>query len=325
MKAPIAQLLQQAVKAEKALTSAQLQHKRNADKLEAEKRKEAKGKPVAKAASTPALFDQGAASATRLPVYSQEEAKKLTTLRAPVVVQASSIIKEIFKEGCAAADLKEDFSASFKVATHDDPAARGSRRVPPGDGGRAFADAVHQCFPQISFKVPTAPELEAMFSTTVFGIGRSYDKVTAEHCGAAAARLTLEGSRSVVATSAQHLLSFMGRKGVTGHISQGRMFAFMRSMQPAMLAEYAKQCSMWSGTVGPGDMIITPYGFVVGELVSEATMGLRVSLAPSRNADEAAVSALAKRIEDLAGQPSSRALSHLCVTQRSCLFFWPAA
>ena len=70
-------------------------------------------------------------------------------------------------------------------------------------------------------------------------------------------------------------------------------------MNPAMLAEFTKECSLWTCTVSAGDFLYTPYGFLQAELVSQPTLGIRVPLICKESSHGNAVVAATKRMEEM--------------------------
>ena len=63
-----------------------------------------------------------------------------------------------------------------------------------------------------------------------------------------------------------------------------------------MLAEFTKECSLWTCTVSAGDFLYTPYGFLQAELVSQPTLGIRAPLICKESSHGNAVVAATKRM-----------------------------
>ena len=84
------------------------------------------------------------------------------------------------------------------------------------------------------------------------------------------------------------------------------MHHFFRYMNHAALKTYADECSLWSATLGRGDMLYLPYGMVVSEHVQARTLGLRFGLAIKAPADTSATNAIKWRIGECTLLPGQK-------------------
>ena len=305
IKVPIQTLLTRAAQAEKALAGAAARLKKDKEKLE----KEAASKSKAAGASSSigcALHDQGVQLAKRLPTSNLSEMPSIRDWSQPMVILAQTWVEEFTGEGHDVKKASEDFEATFSAAAYADKTFRASRPIAEGTG--ALRDKVFDAMGNMGglIKSLSCQELDNTLNPSIFGIGESYSKASSEYCGVACFRLTISGTRSVAMTSCVQLASYMTRKGVQGRMTQARMHHFFRSMNHAALKTYADECSLWSATLGRGDMLYLPYGMVVSEHVQARTLGLRFGLAIKAPADTSATNAIKRRIGECTLLPGQK-------------------
>lgn len=116
-------------------------------------------------------------------------------------------------------------------------------------------------------------------------------------------RATIVGTRSVVMIDSMQLSSHMARKGFQGKISMAPMTTFLQAMNLPALGDYCKQCTLWSGTVGSGGLLYTPYGSIMAEMVQTCTIILRLGVLFGNPSDPEAYNKAKHRASELAVQP----------------------
>ena len=291
------QLLGNGLKAEKTLKTAVEQLKKAAEK------KQEKASKAKKANASPSIpiFDQGASMATQ--VEKLAAGAKVNASK-PFLMDCSSVVSTLKEDG----KLTQQQAASFKVTFDEDrKKAKGIRvslRLEATDDKsvQEMTGAIYQIFEPVKAlaDLTTSPEcLKPSLVASFFGVDAGYDKVSAESFGLATGRLCLEGTRCVVATEMMQLSGFMERKGIAGPIPAAKMTSFFKATNPAMLAEFTTECSLWTCTVSAGDFLYTPYGFLQAELVSQPTLGIRVPLICKESSHGNAVVAATKRMEEM--------------------------
>ena len=301
VKGAINNLLMRAAGAEKALTHAEAQLQRDAAKLAAEMQKPQIRVPV----SADVLHDQGMSLAKLVAVHSIETAATVADFAVPFVVNAQPWVEEVQSEASQLKPQINDFLASFSPACDANQQFRASRPVPAGEGGQAFRQKLSGIFARgvaaasLVTSVGDEDIDSKLLTTSVFGISEQYKRASMELCGLACFRFGLQGTRSIVMTNSLQLIGFVVRKGVAGRITTSRQAQFFRAMNFSTLQEFAKQCSLWSVTVGPGDLLYVPYGTVVSEVLTARTVGIRVGVVVRSPADGAAHNLISTHIEGL--------------------------
>ena len=300
IKNPVQQLLSATSRAEKFLKTAIEGLKKTELKAAAEARK-----PKKPDQESIALFDQGIEKASAIPRRQLGQALEKTDIARPFIFQANEWVSDLLQEGSASRTQFDDFKVAFDGARAKQKGVRLSKAF-DGDAARdAYANKVASAFNvQGTDPEPMIPEknmsaaLKPHLATSFFAVDAGYDKVSGEGLGFATLRLCLSGTRQVVMTEMLQLRGFMERKGVGGVINSMRLSAFLRHMTVPLLGEYVKECTLWASTVGAGDVLYTPYGFLQGELVSQMTLGLRSPLLPKgRFHTNALVAAKARKAE----------------------------
>ena len=294
LKQPLQQLLTAATKAERTLKAGKEQFNRQQAKHAATQAK--KAAPASQA--SPAMYDQGIGLAKQI---ERVDCKKfplenVLDLGSPVVIQAADVLKDFLECGRVKDEL-DGFKANFEIARKNAKGVRASKAISPdsvGEGG--LQSKLHEWLKGILISSETMKKHDIL---SAFGIDVGYDKVSCEPCCMAAARLTIEGTRTVIVTDWLQLLGFMQRKGASTPIPLTRQASFLRSMSPDMLASYAQECALWTTTLQPGDLLISPFGSLVGEQVTQLMYGLRCPLHLNLHADGNMASSVAKKIQDV--------------------------
>ena len=205
------------------------------------------------------------------------------------------------KDGAKCRQCVDSFRDSFNDARKKSKGARVSKAVEDSEVLAALQSKVDDLFlksGRVVARDSMTKQLQDALQVSLFGIDASYDKVSGEFLGCAVARLSVEGTRTVVMTEVLQLQGFMQRKGIAGLITLAKMSAFFRAMNVAMIQDYQKECVLWSCTMGPGDFLYVPYGFVQAELVQQPTVGVRVPLVCKHSAHENSSLCLSKRKAD---------------------------
>ncbi|CAE7317742.1 unnamed protein product, partial [Symbiodinium sp. CCMP2592] len=275
LRAPIAELLSLTARAEKFLKSAIESLKKQEQKKLAEARK-----PKKVENPTVALFDTGAEKAESIPRRSPDEVLQQRDLARPFILRLDEAVSHAMKELSGTRVQIDQFQESFDQARAKQKGIRMSKAMEMGgDQSRAeLMNKVAEIFKSTQGMVPRktmSTSLLKYMDMSIFGVDVNYDKVSAEGLSVATGRLCLRGTRAVVMTEMLQLQGFMTRKGIGGVMSVQRMSVFLRSMNAQLLNEYASVCTLWAATVADGDFLYTPYGFVQGELVTQATIGIR--------------------------------------------------
>ena len=295
---PMNQLLSATLKADKAVKSAIEQLKKQAAKQQADASK-AKKASGGQGPTQLALYDQGTSGATVIPRVAADHRFDLSK---PFTVDCSSWASDIMKDGEKFRHEVDGFRDSFNDTRKKTKGVRVSRAFVDASIPTVLEDKLEGMFKNSGHVIPHSDlpqSLQDSLKTSLFAIDAGYDKVSAEFLGCATARLCIEGTRAVIMTEAMQLQGFMERKGIAGPIGLPKMSAFFRSMNVPLITEYQKECAMWSCTVAAGDLLFTPYGFVQGELVQQATIGCRVPLVCKHAAHENGTVAVKKRKEDV--------------------------
>ena len=265
--------MQAATKAERSIKAAKDQLKKRLLQQAAAQTK--KGKDDA-AAGRLAIFDQGVEAATQLQRLSMDDVSKKTDMSfdVPFVVQGTDWLAKAVESVTSQLD---GFAASFDIARTQRTALRASKVVDDDSATQAWFNLFKETKALVSAD-SAGVALKKQLVQSMFAIDVNYDKVTCEACSLAGVRLTLKGTRSLIATSSFQLQHFMERKGVPQPIPVPRQAAFFRSMNPDVIQEYVKECSLWAGTLVAGDLLYLPFGAIVGEKVTELTQGLRLPM-----------------------------------------------
>lgn len=195
---------------------------------------------------------------------------------------ANEWVAELLKDGSETRQNNDSFSDSFDQARGKQKGVRVSKPMDNNKASTDFLQKVGDLFGSQVVKAASLPDtLQKHMNGSFFGIDESYDKVSAEGLNMATGRLTLKGTRCVVVTEMLQLHGYMSRKGVYGSVTVARMSAFLRGMSAALLTEYAEQGTLWARTIQEGEFLFTPFGYIQGELVSKATVGIRVPFLPT--------------------------------------------
>ena len=312
MKAPIQQLVGAAGRADKALKSAIEQLKKQASKKQAQASKGKKSE-----SHTTALYDQGVSLASQIVRVALGGKVDAST---PFIMDCSALVSSFMAEGKASQQAVASFKVSFDEGRKTTKGLRVSKALDTSVSDKSvqeLQEGISKIFEPTKALVDRAvlekaEKLKAYMQPSLFGIDASYDRVSAEALGLATGRLCLEGTRCIVTTDMLQLHGFMERKGIVGHISVSKMSGFFKAMHPSMLSEYQKECTLWTSTLSTGDFLYTPYGFVQGELVSQASLGVRWPLVCTMNAHVSAVIGAKKRKEEL-----DRVLSGACAPDQA--------
>ncbi|CAE7285935.1 unnamed protein product [Symbiodinium sp. CCMP2456] len=297
-KAPLQQLLQGATKAERSIKAAREQLKRASAKQAAQESK--KGQANAKASESPALFDQGVAAAKQIQIFEPGDiGSGKIDFKIPFIVRAASIVKDV----SAGVESEHDgFKTSFNIGRANSKGMRASKQISEAGGGDVFVKKLQDVFKdseKLQMQAGKHDGLKKHMVTSSFGIDVGYDKVSCEPAFMSAFRLTLEGTRTVVMTDWLQLIGFMQRQGVALPIPPVRQAAFLRSMSPEMLKQYVEEASLWTSTLGAGDLIYVPFGFLTGELCTVLTFGLRLPLIVKATADPNLMGSIDKKLTEV--------------------------
>lgn len=296
LKNPISQLLAAGSKAEKALKAAVEQLRKQAEKKQSAASKPKKGTTTQP--PTAPLFDMGASAATAIDRIAMGAAVNASK---PFVVDCSALVSAFLQEGSVCKQQVGAFEASFNTARKTSPGTRVSKLLETNPQLTEMIEKAHAIFNPAQGLVEGSvfPEdfKKQHMLPSLFGIDASYDRVSAEALGMATGRLCLQGTRVVVMTEMMQLQGFMERKGIQ-NITVAKLSAFFKGMHGPMITEYKKECSLWFSTVAAGDFLYTPYGFLLGELVSQPSLGVRLPLVCKSTANPNAVMALTKRKEE---------------------------
>ncbi|CAK9001116.1 unnamed protein product [Durusdinium trenchii] len=296
IRAPMTQLLAATSRADKAVKSAVEQLKKQTAKQQADASKPKK--PAGQAAAQVPVFDQGVAGATAVQRVAADCSFDMSK---PFSLDCSSWVSELMKDGAKCRQCVDSFRDSFNDARKKSKGARVSKAVEDSEVLAALQSKVDDLFlksGRVVARDSMTKQLQDALQVSLFGIDASYDKVSGEFLGCAVARLSVEGTRTVVMTEVLQLQGFMQRKGIAGLITLAKMSAFFRAMNVAMIQDYQKECVLWSCTMGPGDFLYVPYGFVQAELVQQPTVGVRVPLVCKHSAHENSSLCLSKRKAD---------------------------
>ena len=296
IRAPMTQLLAATSRADKAVKSAVEQLKKQTAKQQADASKPKKA--AGQAAAQVPVFDQGVAGATAVQRVAADCSFDMSK---PFSLDCSSWVSELMKDGAKCRQCVDSFRDSFNDARKKSKGARVSKAVEDSEVLAALQSKVDDLFlksGRVVARDSMTKQLQDALQVSLFGIDASYDKVSGEFLGCAVARLFVEGTRTVVMTEVLQLQGFMQRKGIAGLITLAKMSAFFRAMNVAMIQDYQKECVLWSCTMGPGDFLYVPYGFVQAELVQQPTVGVRVPLVCKHSAHENSSLCLSKRKAD---------------------------
>ena len=241
LRAPLVQLLGNANKAEKSLKSAVDQSKKLAEKKQAAASKGKKANP------TTALFDQGCSAACQL---ERVATGAKVDVSKPFSLDGSSLVSAFMQDGTQSKEMVNAFEASFDENRKTNKGIRVSKAL---EGGEQKVKDLVQSLVDVfaaSGGLPASGtmdgKLQGAIVPSLFGIDASYDKASAESYGLATLRLTVSGSRTLVLTEMMQLHGFMERKGIAAPIAIPKMSTFFKGMNAGMLAEYAKECTLWS-------------------------------------------------------------------------------
>ena len=108
--------------------------------------------------------------------------------------------------------------------------------------------------------------MESVLTCHVFVIASGYTRVANEKQYMSCLRLSLQGTRTVVMMRMLALCEVMQERGVTD-MSQSKIWTFLQNATVEILAEVLKRGAVWHGTVGAGDILFVPPGFVLWESV----------------------------------------------------------
>eukprot|EP00913_Durusdinium_trenchii_P033194 g31076.t1 len=301
-RAPITQLLSQANRVEKSLKTGLDKFKKTNEKKAAEMQKAKEAEP----AGSLVMFDQGAALATQFQHYkvadiTKDEDPVLPNFSRPFIIQVNEWSSDAMKEGSPMRIAVDEFGTSFDSMRGQQKGCRASKAI-TASGDFDFASLVHKLFEKAGVVLPVDAldkPLQDQMVPTVFGIDKGYDKVSLESGSMACVRYTLSGTRILVVADTMQLVGFMQRKGVSGHITTSRMSSFFRCMSVATLTEFQTQCTLFSATVGPGDLVFLPVGAVVGENAQGVVKGLRLPVVTHGSVDQSIALTFRRRKSEL--------------------------
>lgn len=299
IRSPLAQLLAATTRAQKSVKSAVDQLAKREAKQQAAASK-AKKADEANNATNP-LFDQGAAAAKAIPRVAPGPGVTLEVSK-PFCVSAATWVSDFMGDGKSSRKEVDGFKDGFDAARAKSKGTRISKAFAEDENMKEVTSYIASLFKDSNVMVPAENWSDALKSTLVlgmFGIDVGYDKASSEFLGTATCRITLEGTRVVMMTEMLQLHGFMQRKGVTA-ANVGKMSAFFRSMSVSVLQEFQKECTLWTCTVGQGDCLFAPYGFLVAERVQQSTIGIRVPVLCKSSSHDNSLVALKKQADDLA-------------------------
>ncbi len=143
---------------------------------------------------------------------------------------------------------------------------------------------------------------QQLFQMHAFYISKNFSGCANEKMFMSCWRLQYQGTRSVVAVPFHQLHHHM--KSVQGHAAEldyAHVWEFLHKATSEDLVKISSTCALFYGSVGPGEVLHLPYGFVLSEVVESniCVAGLRVPFLLRSDSTKAAA---AKALEYLKQQ-----------------------
>lgn len=232
------------------------------------------------------LWDYGPSVAKEIPACTCEQFKSDTfECAVPTIisckVDGDGAVPLFDKKGpiCAKGD---SFQAKFRKSSMYSEKGRGQRPL-SSELGKTITGFITKFIPESKrIDLSTCPErLQHDFKdASVFGIAKNSEHIATEIHYASAFRLTLKGSRAVVMFPFMELVGLMSAAGLTCEFTPSRMLDFGKKMSKASLDTLAEGGRLYHGTIGHGDIVFVPAGWVVAERVAANLdfVGVRVGV-----------------------------------------------
>ncbi|CAE7356515.1 unnamed protein product [Symbiodinium sp. CCMP2592] len=308
---PISQLLAGALRAEKSLKTALTQQQ----KVAAQKHAKAQKALAANTSQGLAIFDQGVANASAIPVFKADalgQGDNVPDLSKPFLVHIDEWVAEINQESSVTRQKVDAFKVMFDTLRAQAKGGRASKLMKEllsdKEAEVDFEAKVNALLKNVSGLVKTSKlskPIQDVMAVSVFGMDQGYDKVSCESASMACVRFNVSGTRSVVVAHTLEVIGYMQRKGVTGSISVARMASFFRSLSATTISDFQAQCTLQQATVGAGDVLYLPAGAVLAELARACNIGLRVPLVVNATAHPNVAMTFARRRDEIALQEAS--------------------
>ena len=305
---PISQLLAGALRAEKSLKVALDKAKKQAEQKQAKAQKAL----AANASQGLAIFDQGVANASAIPVFKADalgQGDNVPDLSKPFIVHIDEWVAEINQEMSVTRQKVDAFKVMFDTLRAQHKGSRASKLMKDllsdKEAEVDFEAKVYALLKHVSGLVETSKlskDIQEVMAVSAFGLDQSYDKVSCESASMACARFNVSGARSVVVAHTLEVIGYMQRKGVSGNISVARMASFFRSLSATTIADFKAQCTLQQATVGPGDLLYLPAGAVVAELARACNIELRLPLVVNAAGHANVAMTFARRRDEIAHQ-----------------------
>ena len=123
-------------------------------------------------------------------------------------------------------------------------------------------------------KVPE--KIKAMFASTLFYIEKGNSSCGQEKYMLPTMRYQFSGSRSVVVAESDSLIRYMDSLGLELS-TPAVLYQFLHNAHGAGVTSLIEAVpSVQYGTVGPGEALILPYGYVFAESTADAIVGVRI-------------------------------------------------
>jgi len=250
----------------------------------------ADGEPAKKKRTGPTrhIFDFGLAAGTTVVCFSTHQAvfdairDNLAVLDAPFIVSK--------QEQLVPTLVTEIALPSFLACWSSSPERAAGKRVAMAVTDKAIRDSVLEFMVLRSIPdtamLPSAitpPTLEATLAPSFFAVPQGTESAYNEPGFLASVRLQVTGTRTVVATPCFQLLAWLGTARdaapSVGMSMQARLWHQLLNMQQEAIVEYTQSQLLIYGTLGPGDSMFVPPGWLIAESVAagDDCVGVRAS------------------------------------------------
>ncbi len=213
----------------------------------------------------------------------------------PCIIRKGFLLKTLSEEPAMAAALQE-FKASFETYAKRTGALKAQKRIIDEQAAGHTERVLLSTLPdrvKAQLVVPSAVSVgadagaialaRAALSPALYGHSADVELHGHDKDHVASLRVALEGTRQVVLTRALPLLAFMSKKenpsaAVLNPLDIARAPAFLKSLTVSQAREHAAAAALWTGTLGPGDLIYVPATMFVSERMGEQVLGARIGL-----------------------------------------------
>jgi hypothetical protein len=171
------------------------------------------------------------------------------------------------------------FSNMWKSSVlRSNPGRALQKLVPDSDVAAAVAQELTKCCSSLALPLPAnedAPQLLASLAPGIFAIAFGTEAAITEKDALSSFRLTVSGTRMVVLMPAPWALNSLLRVDATKPEAMQRMCQAALNMTQEKVIEASRAGQLWYATIGPGDLLYTPAGWLSCEQAAGTSAGGR--------------------------------------------------